>query len=68
MDQAKVIEFLNQTLLTEYISKLLNVKISKLTLNPVFPITAAPNLSEPKTFMMMKDPEKFIDFKKVDLN
>ncbi|MFA4966845.1 MAG: hypothetical protein WC624_01330 [Candidatus Margulisiibacteriota bacterium] len=68
MDQAKVIEFLNQTLLTDYISRLLNVKMTKLVLFPAFPITAAPNISEPKTFVMMKNPAKFIDFKKPDLN
>ncbi len=68
MDQAKVIEFLNQTLMTDYISRLLNVKMSKLVLYSVFPITAAANLSDARTFVLMNDPSKFVEFKKADLN
>jgi len=68
MDQAKVIEFLNQTLMTDYITRLLNVKMEKLVLNTIFPITAAPNLSDRKALVMMADPAKFVEFKKADLN
>ena len=68
MEQAKVIELLNQTLVTEYMQKLLNAKLNKLVLYPVFPITAAANLSSPQNFVMIEDLGKFLEIKKHDLN
>ena len=54
--------------MTDYITRLLNVKMEKLVLNTIFPITAAPNLSDRKALVMMADPAKFVEFKKADLN
>jgi hypothetical protein len=68
MDQAKVIEMLNQTQMTEYIKILMNAKFKKLVLFPVFPITAAANVSDPKYFVMLGDLTSFLVFKKPDLN
>ena len=68
MDQAKVIELLNQTLLTDYLQKLLNVKLKKFVACPIFPITSAPNISEPKIFLMVEDYKTFIDLKKHQSN
>ena len=68
MDQAKVIKMLNQTQMTEYIQRLMNAKFSKLVLFPVFPITAAANISEPRYFAMLGDLGNFLNFKKPDLN
>lgn len=68
MDQAKVIELLNQTILTDYLQKLLNVKLKKFIACPIFPITAAPNVSEPKVFLLIEDYKSFISLKKPQLN
>ncbi len=68
MDNAKVVEILNQTVMTDYMQRLLNLKLDKLTLFPVFPITAAPNVSEPRHLIMIEDIKKFVVVKKPDLN
>lgn len=68
MDQAKVIEMLNQTQMTEYIQRLMNAKFSRLVLFSTFPITAAANISDPHYFVMLEDLNKFLAFKKSDLN
>jgi len=68
MDQAKVIEMLNQTQMTEYIQKLMSAKFSRLVLFPAFPFTAAANVSDPHYFVMLDDLNKFLAFKKSDLN
>ncbi|HTY13959.1 MAG TPA: hypothetical protein VMD02_07245 [Candidatus Omnitrophota bacterium] len=68
MDNAKVVEMLNQTVMTEYLQKLLGLKLNKLTLYPVFPITAAPNVSDPYSLIMIEDIQKFAIVKKTDLN
>jgi hypothetical protein len=68
MDNTKVLEYLNQSVMTNYLEKLTSVKMKKVSLCPVFPITAAPNLSEPVHFAMIENPQCLIAFTKGDLN
>ncbi len=68
MDQAKVIEFLNQALVSDYLHKLFSTKLKKLVLFTVFPITHAANISDPRYFIMIDNPEALFDLKKADLN
>ena len=68
MDQAKVLEYLSQSLMTEYLQKLITVKMKKLVLFPVFPYTAAPNWSEPQYFAAIENPAVLVSFSKADLS
>ena len=54
-DNAKMIETLEKQTLHNYLEKLINTKMRKLTLFPVFPYTAAPNISEPHYFVIIED-------------
>ena len=54
--------------MTEYLQRLMNAKMRKLVLFTVFPITAAPNISDPKYFVMLNDLKEFISFKKTEQN
>ena len=68
MDQAKAIEFINKSLIADYLQKLLHVKMEKLTLFTVFPYTAAPNYSDPQHLIMIPNVEKLAAYSKFDLN
>jgi hypothetical protein len=54
-DNAKVIEVLEKQTLHNYIEKLVNTRMRKLTLFPVFPYTAAANISEPQHYIIIED-------------
>ena len=61
---SKVLETLNQFVVSDYLKKLLQSKLEKKILHTVFPITGAPNLSAPRIFAMIPNPEKLIDWSK----
>jgi len=54
--------------MTEYLQKLITVKMKKLVLFPVFPYTAAPNWSDPRYFAAIENPAVLVSFSKADLN
>jgi hypothetical protein len=60
MDNAKVIEKLEKQTLYNYFEKLIHAKMHKLVLFPVFPLTAAANLSEPHYVVLLEDLTKLI--------
>jgi len=68
MENAKVLELLNQSLIAEYLQRLLAAKMKKLTLFPVFPITSAPNVSEPRHLAMIENPECLMVYAANELN
>lgn len=53
MDNAQVMETLEKYTLYNYFEKLVDAKMHKVVLFPVFPITAAANLSEPHHLMLI---------------
>ena len=53
-NNAKVIETIERSALFNYFEKLVDAKTAKLTLFPVFPYTAAANLSEARAFFMFE--------------
>ena len=57
-DNAKVIEALEKQTMYNYFEKLVNAKIQKVTLFSIFPYTAAPNLSDPRHFVLVEDLDK----------
>ncbi|MBN3033210.1 MAG: hypothetical protein JW873_03865 [Candidatus Saganbacteria bacterium] len=54
-NNAKVIETAERSALFTYFEKLIEAKTVKLTLFPVFPYTAAANLSEPRSFFLIQN-------------
>lgn len=58
---AKVIEYINHHLMADYLSKLTIVKMEKVELFSAFPITGAPNLSDPRFFVKISNPEVIAD-------
>ena len=54
-NNAKVIETLERNALFSYFEKLVDAQTTKVTLFPVFPYTAAANLSEKKIFFLLDD-------------
>lgn len=68
MSNAKVLELIKKYEACDYMQKLADTKMEKLVLFSVFPKTYAPNISDPHYFVMIKNVEKLIDFKKVNLN
>ncbi len=55
MDNAQVMEALEKYTIYNYFEKLVDAKMHKVVLFPVFPITAAANLSEPHYIMLLDD-------------
>ncbi|MFH1387540.1 MAG: hypothetical protein ABIH50_07735 [bacterium] len=55
MDNAKVMEVLEKNTLFNYFEKLVNAKMKKTILFPVFPITAAPILAEPRYLFIIEN-------------
>ena len=68
MENAKVLELLNQSLIAEYLQRLIAAKMKKLTLFPIFPITSAPNVSEPRHMCMIENLECLTVYAKNELN
>jgi hypothetical protein len=54
-DTAKVREKLEQTALFTYCAKLVNSTLRRIVLFPIFPYTAAANLSDPRPLVMIDD-------------
>lgn len=61
---AKVIECINHHLMADYLQKLINVKMGKVTLFSTFPLTGAPNISDPRYFVRILNPELISDLLK----
>lgn len=59
MNNAKVIEALEKFTLCLYFEKLIDAKMAKITLFSIFPYTAAANLSDPHSFVLLEDPSRF---------
>lgn len=59
IDNTKAIESIERVAILGYFEKLLEAKIHKVTLFSIFPITSAANLSDPHSFVMIDDLEKF---------
>jgi len=68
MENAKVLELLNQSVIAEYLQRLIAAKMKKLTLFPIFPITAAPNISEPRHLAMIENLECLTIIARAELN
>ena len=58
MDNAKVIAALEKFVVFNYFDRLLGCQIHKVVLFPIFPYTAAANLSDPQYFIMVDDLSK----------
>jgi len=58
MDNAKVIETLEKQTLYNYFDKLIHAPMRKITLFSIFPFSAAPNLSDPRHFVILDDVAK----------
>jgi len=56
MDNKKLIEQINQTVVDQYVRKLLELKVSKLTLFKTFPLIGKANLSDAKNILMFDEP------------
>jgi len=54
-NNAKIIETIERNALFSYFEKLVDAKTTKVTLFPVFPYTAAANLSDKKIFFLLDD-------------
>jgi hypothetical protein len=60
MDNVKVIEALEKFAIFNYFEQLLNAKMHRIDLFPVFPLTAAANLSEPHPLVLVDDLTRFL--------
>lgn len=58
---AKVIEYINHHLMADYLSKLTIVKMEKVVVFSAFPVTGAPNVSDPHYFVKIVNPEVVAD-------
>ena len=68
MDQTKVLEYLSQHVMLQYLQKLSGTKFSKLVLFPAFPITSAANLSDPHYLARLDDLNSLTKLSPVELN
>ena len=55
LDNAKVMETLEKQTLYNYLERLINTKMRKITLFPIFPYTAAANISDPHNYVIIED-------------
>ena len=60
MDNKKVIEALEKYTIHKYLEKLIHAKMHKITLFSIFTHTAAPNMSDPRHFIMVDDLAKIV--------
>lgn len=68
MKRAKVIELIKQCEMTDYLQKLADAKMEKLVLFTAFPLTYAPNISDPRYFVLIKDLSRLTETNKFGLN
>jgi hypothetical protein len=68
MDQTKVLEYLTQHVMLEYLKRLSGAKISKLILYSAFPITSAANLSDPHYLAVLEDSRSLTALAPAELN
>jgi hypothetical protein len=68
MDQTKVLEYLTQHVMLEYLKRLAGTRFSKLVLFPVFPITASANLSDPHYLAILDDVGSLTKLSPAELN
>lgn len=61
MDNAKIIETIEKQAFINYLENLSHAEMHKITLFTRFPITAAPNISNPVYFLMVDDLAKISD-------
>jgi hypothetical protein len=55
MDSAKVMEKIHEVAANRYVHNLISTKLKKITLFTIFPHTAAPNISEGVSFLLVED-------------
>ncbi|MGB9613232.1 MAG: hypothetical protein ACPL4K_03535 [Candidatus Margulisiibacteriota bacterium] len=55
MDHAQVMEALEKYVVFNYFEKLVNAQVHKIVLFPIFPHTAAANLSDPHYYIIIDD-------------
>lgn len=60
MDNAKVIEALEKYVVFNYFERLIDAQMHKIVLFPIFPYTAAANMSDPHYYIMIDDLSKLI--------
>lgn len=60
-NNAKAIEYINYHVMADYMQKLVNIKMGKLILFSIFPITGAPNISDPHYYVKILNPEILSD-------
>jgi len=60
MDNKKVIEALEKYAIHKYLENLIHAETRKVTLFRVFAHTAAPNLSDPRHFVLVDDLSKIV--------
>lgn len=61
MDNAKAIEAMEKMTIQKYLQNLVDTRMHKVTLFPVFSHTAAPNLSDPRYYVMVEDLTKLVE-------
>jgi hypothetical protein len=60
LDQNKLMEAINQSVISKYTQNILLVKSEVIKLYSCFPFTGAANISDAQRFAMIKDMDKFI--------
>ncbi len=60
MDQNKLVEVINQFIITKYTENITTVKSRTIKLFTVMPYTGAPNISDVQKISMIEDLEKFV--------
>lgn len=68
MDQTKVLEYLSQHVMLQYLQKLAGTKFSKLVFFTVFPFSASANLSDPQYLARLDDINSLTKLSPVELN
>lgn len=58
MDNTKVMEVMEKQTLQKYLEKLVNAPLHKIELFTSFPITGAPNWSDPVQLVIIDDPAR----------
>lgn len=68
MDQTKVLEYLTQHVMLEYLKRLSGAKFNQLVLYSAFPITSAANLSDPHYLAVLEDVRSLTTLASAELN
>jgi hypothetical protein len=61
MDNTKVIKAMEKQSLQKYLEKIIETKMKKVTLFPIFSQTGAPNLFEPASIIILEDLTKLTE-------